>query len=132
VIDPAQTLRLIELTHEHVDDYGVGKLNHSEIAVDWHKFRADAEALLKKYGKAYKIKKALLDATAKPKKPDPRALEKIRITNPDGYRTQIPSPDNPLKYVDHLFGCGEIIEVEHYRALQLIENGKAETVEASM
>lgn len=62
VIDPAQTLHLIELTHEFVDFYGVGKLNHNpelEKTIDWPKFRADAEALLKKYGKDYKIKAAL-------------------------------------------------------------------------
>lgn len=63
VIDPAQTLHLISLTHEFVDFYWIGKLNHYpeiENATNWHKFRADAMALLEKYGKDYSIKRALL------------------------------------------------------------------------
>ena len=61
VIDPAQTLELIEATTEYVDFYGVGKWNHDKRAseIDWPKFRADAERLLKIYGKDYKIKAAL-------------------------------------------------------------------------
>ena len=65
VIIPEQTLHLIDLTHEFVDHYGVGKLNHNpelEKTIDWHKYLADAEALLKGYGKSYKIKKALAEA----------------------------------------------------------------------
>lgn len=64
VIDPAQTLALIEATHEFVDYYGVGKLNHFpeiEKNIDWRKFRADAEALLNRLGKEYKIKRALAE-----------------------------------------------------------------------
>lgn len=61
VVDPAQTLELIEATTEYVDFYGVGKWNHDKKAneIDWPKFRADATALLKRYGKAHKIKAAL-------------------------------------------------------------------------
>ena len=61
VIDPEQTLVLIEETRDFVDFYGVGKWNHDKRAngVDWLKFRADAESLLKRNGKAYKIKAAL-------------------------------------------------------------------------
>lgn len=65
VIDPAQTLALIEATHDFVDHYGVGKMNHNpeiEKNIDWPKFRADAEALLKKYGKSYQIKADLMKA----------------------------------------------------------------------
>lgn len=64
VIDPAQTLALIEATHEVVDHYGVGKWNHDARAdkIDWPKFRADAEAILKKYGKSYQIKEDLRKA----------------------------------------------------------------------
>jgi DNA repair photolyase len=64
VIDPAQTLALIEATHDCVDFYGVGKLNHNhehEKSIDWRKFRADAETLLRKYNKNYIIKKALAE-----------------------------------------------------------------------
>jgi DNA repair photolyase len=65
VIDPEQSLRLIDLTHEFVDYYGLGKLNHcaeKEKAIDWHKYLTDAEKRLKGYGKQYKIKQALSDA----------------------------------------------------------------------
>ncbi len=76
VIDPSQTLHLIEMTHEYTDVFWVGKLNHeSEIArridgvdamalqkIDWVKFRADAVALLEKVGKEYGIKRALKEA----------------------------------------------------------------------
>jgi len=65
VIDPAQTLWLLELTYPFVDHYGVGKLNHCpevERAIDWRKFRADAEALLQKHGKSYAVKAALQNA----------------------------------------------------------------------
>jgi S-adenosylmethionine synthetase len=66
VIDPAQTLALIEATHEFVDHYGVGKMNHNpeiEKNIDWPKFRADVEAMLKRYGKEYMIKAALAEAS---------------------------------------------------------------------
>lgn len=69
VIDPAQTLNLIDLTHEFVDFYGVGKLNHNaelERTIDWLKFRTEAETKLQGYGKDYKnykIKTALKKAT---------------------------------------------------------------------
>jgi DNA repair photolyase len=61
VIDPQQTLALIDVTHEFVDFYGVGKWNHDARvnSIDWLKFRADAESLLKRLGKSYKIKAAL-------------------------------------------------------------------------
>lgn len=74
VIDPAQTLHLIDLTHDFVDHYGVGKLNTRgkkgisqelkdlEKSIDWCKYRSDVEAKLKGYAKQYKIKQALLDA----------------------------------------------------------------------
>ena len=51
VLDRDQTLHLIELTHEFVDHFRVGKLNHYKAEIDWPKFRADAEVLLRKCGK---------------------------------------------------------------------------------
>jgi DNA repair photolyase len=69
VLDPAQTLHLIEMSNDFVDMFWVGKLNHStkgEARIDWPKFRSDAEALLQKCGKGpgigYVIKKELIDA----------------------------------------------------------------------
>jgi DNA repair photolyase len=49
VIVPSQALHLIEQTHEFVDYYWVGKLNHHpdlEKKVDWAEFLAEAKALL--------------------------------------------------------------------------------------
>jgi DNA repair photolyase len=62
VIDPVQTLHLIDLSHQYVDFYYVGKLNHNyeiEKSIDYRKFRVDAEAKLKSYGKEYRIKRDL-------------------------------------------------------------------------
>jgi DNA repair photolyase len=73
VIDPEQTLELIELTHEFVDLYKVGKLNSDncrgseyyeelkqiERTIDWKGFGERAEALLKGYEKEYYIKEDL-------------------------------------------------------------------------
>jgi len=59
VIDPAESLKIIELTHDYVDLYKVGKLNHNdELAdtIDWKKFGEDAIELLEKYGNKYYIK----------------------------------------------------------------------------
>lgn len=65
VIDPLQTLHLIDLTHEYVDFYWVGKLNHDpefERTIDWVKFRSDAIQLLEKHGNDYGIKRYLKEA----------------------------------------------------------------------
>ena len=52
--------------------------------------------------------------------------ERVRIIKPDGYRTQIPLPDNPNKFIDRLFNCGEIAEFQHWKATELITRGIAE------
>jgi DNA repair photolyase len=76
VIDPAQTLNLIEMTYEFVDLFWVGKLNRHPNAtwapapewpsLDWAKFRGDVEALLKRCGKeqgtGYRLKHQLVEA----------------------------------------------------------------------
>lgn len=65
VLDPAQSLHLIDITHEFVDQYGVGKLNHDPVGerlIHWRMYRAEAEAKLNGYGKSYKIKEALAKA----------------------------------------------------------------------
>jgi len=58
VIDPAQTLRLVDLTHEYVDHYKVGKLNYHPLAktIDWAKFLREVKAKLDGYGADYYIK----------------------------------------------------------------------------
>lgn len=127
VIDPAQSLQAIELTHEYVDFYGVGKLNHNaelEKSIDWHKFRADAEALLKKYNKQYKIKQALANATSSPKKPDPDAPHKLRLLKE--WRTNVPRPNVLNAWDDKLYPAGEIVEVPIWKVKDLIAKGIAE------
>jgi len=65
---------------------------------------------------------------AKHSKLDPKSLETVRIIKPEGYRTQIPHPENPNKFVDHLYSAGEIVEVQHWKAKDLIERHIAEPV----
>lgn len=61
VIKPAQILHLIELTHEFVDFYWVGRWNYDAKAseIDWVTFRTDAETLLSSLQKGYRTKKEL-------------------------------------------------------------------------
>ncbi|MCJ7444862.1 MAG: hypothetical protein MUO26_10085 [Methanotrichaceae archaeon] len=69
VLDPQQSLHMIELTHPFVSYYIVGKLNHfpeEEVKIDWPKFRKDAEALLQSCDKMpekdYWVKRQLIEA----------------------------------------------------------------------
>lgn len=50
VIDPAQTLAIIDLTHEYVDEYKVGTLNYVLNQTDWGAFAQAAKAKLDSYG----------------------------------------------------------------------------------
>jgi len=61
VIYPEQSLELIRLTHEFVDLYKVGTLNHHSHAksIDWKSFAERAIAMLKEYGVKFYIKKDL-------------------------------------------------------------------------
>ena len=58
VIDPAQTLELIAMTHTIVDKYKVGTLNYHEYAkgIDWKTFGDNVVSLLDKLGKDYYLK----------------------------------------------------------------------------
>lgn len=61
VIKPNQTLELIELTHEFVDEFYVGKLNYcSSINMDWGKFVSNAIAMFYLYEANYYIKNDLM------------------------------------------------------------------------
>jgi DNA repair photolyase len=60
VIDPRQSLELIELARFAVDEFKIGKLNHQKNDIDWRQFGMDAIALLKKFDKRYYIKNDLL------------------------------------------------------------------------
>lgn len=61
VIDPEQSLEIIRMTHEYVNEYRVGKWNHDERAkeIDWKAFTQKAVTLLEKYNKKYYIKEDL-------------------------------------------------------------------------
>jgi len=63
VINPAQSLELIKLTHEYVDVFKVGKWNHDPRAqlIDWADYGAKAVVLLQKLGKSYYLKKDLTE-----------------------------------------------------------------------
>jgi len=64
VIDPDQALGVIRATHESVDVFKIGKLNHDkerEALIDWREFLASALFLLKDLGAGYYIKDALWD-----------------------------------------------------------------------
>jgi len=61
VIDPDQSLEIINRCHEFVDVFKVGKWNHDvrANATDWKAFGEEAVRLLERYGKRYYIKKDL-------------------------------------------------------------------------
>ena len=61
VIDPEQTLSIIQGTHKYVDMYKIGRWNYDKRAneIDWKKFAREADTLLKGLGKQYYIKKDL-------------------------------------------------------------------------
>lgn len=61
VIDPVQSLAIIDYCHEFVDVFKVGKWNHDvrANAIDWKAFGQEAVRLLKGYGINYYIKKDL-------------------------------------------------------------------------
>ena len=58
VIDPAQSLEIIRQTHEFVDTFKVGTLNHHPLTktIDWNRFGHQALELLDKLGCRYYIK----------------------------------------------------------------------------
>jgi len=62
VIDPSEALRVIAGLSGYVRFWKIGKLNHNkavESSVDWGKFLADAERILKDSGASYYIKQDL-------------------------------------------------------------------------
>lgn len=63
VIDPDAVYRLIDRTHEFVDFYKVGKLNHNayQKTIDWVLFRETVIKQLDSLDKKYMIKKDLQD-----------------------------------------------------------------------
>jgi len=61
VIDPEDSLALIELTHDYVDHYKIGKLNHKTTDINWRKFGKEAITLCEKFKKQYYVKNDLAE-----------------------------------------------------------------------
>lgn len=74
VIDPAESLRIIEQTHEFVDLYKIGTLNYQRPPQpnDWWAFGMDAIGICRRYGKPYFIKSSLA-----------KYLDGVQFTNTD-------------------------------------------------
>ncbi len=64
VIDPEQTLKIIDRTHSFVDQYKVGKLNHFNNNTNWRTFAIKAIDKLNKYGKKFYVKNDLAEFIA--------------------------------------------------------------------
>ncbi|HEY4326370.1 MAG TPA: radical SAM protein [Mucilaginibacter sp.] len=63
VIYPEQSLEIMEITHNFIDAYKIGKLNHfqkHEQKFDWTKFLTDSVTVMRKHNKRFYIKKDLL------------------------------------------------------------------------
>ena len=56
VLDPGESLKLIEATAEYVDLFKIGKLNHKANDTDWRGFGCAAIELCEKYGVPYYVK----------------------------------------------------------------------------
>jgi DNA repair photolyase len=63
VIYPGQALNVVEMLHDVVDHWKVGKLNYHKAAhgVDWLKFREDITEQLERYGASYYLKRSLTE-----------------------------------------------------------------------
>lgn len=59
VIDPEQTLEIIDRTHKFIDQYKVGKLNHFSNNINWRDFGIRAVDKLNKYEKNFYVKNDL-------------------------------------------------------------------------
>jgi DNA repair photolyase len=61
VIDEKHSLEIIRRTHEFVDLYRIGKMNHRSSAIDWREFGIKAIELCKRFETDYYIKKDLAE-----------------------------------------------------------------------
>ena len=62
VVDVEQTLALIRMTHEFVDLYKIGKLNHYRSLINWREFGIKAIDLCHKLQKRYYVKRDLAES----------------------------------------------------------------------
>ncbi|NIS54464.1 MAG: hypothetical protein GWN94_25790 [Phycisphaerae bacterium] len=59
VIEAKQSLEIIRLTHEFVDQFRIGKLNHKSSDIEWRKFGRQAIEICRECGTDYFIKEDL-------------------------------------------------------------------------
>lgn len=59
VIEPEESMEIIERTQHVVDHYKIGKLNYATSGVDWRDFTHRAMSMLDNMGKSYYIKDSL-------------------------------------------------------------------------
>ncbi len=59
VIDAKQSLEIIKRTHEFVDLYKIGKLNHRQSTINWRRFGMKAIALCRRLNTDYYVKNDL-------------------------------------------------------------------------
>jgi DNA repair photolyase len=77
VMDIEQSLEIIRMTHEFVDLYKIGKLNHFYSEIDWRKFGIKAIDLCHKLKKSYYVKNDLAES-----------LKGVEFTNIDTRRVK--------------------------------------------
>ena len=56
VLNPEESLRIMTIAMEYVDEFKIGKLNHMSNTTDWKQFALDAMALMEKHNKRYVLK----------------------------------------------------------------------------
>mgnify|MGYP001573792644 CR=1 FL=1 len=78
VIDPAQSLQIIEASLPFIDGYKVGKLNHRASTTDWAAFGRTAIMMIRQAGKALYVKHDLRAAMPgfefRPEETDPETM----------------------------------------------------------
>jgi len=81
ILDPAQTVALIEASHEYVDEFRVGKLNYVHLGIDWRRCADSVLEALQRYGCRYYIKNDLLKfaPAGTPQRSPGRVREKVRV-----------------------------------------------------
>lgn len=90
VIYPEQSLEIMELTHEYVDAYKIGKLNHfknHEKKFDWSHFLVDAVGIMRKHGKEFYIKKDLLAYRPADLHLEPHEIDMDYLAIPNRFRS---------------------------------------------
>ena len=81
VIDPEETLKIIDFTFPFIDEYKIGKINHMpdlEKGIDWDAFTIEAVDKLRTAGKPFYIKHSLrspkIESYLRPEEKDPDRL----------------------------------------------------------